>query len=347
MAGDVATLAAHGAELALPAPLRVMLASAYADAQPGPAAAGLVAAAAGNADTAVPYALVTDPAASDVIVFVEYHPGHDPYFFDVLRHPLRRQYPRKCVLYTDVDRLVPLMPTLGPSIERWQYHPALCRPFPYVTREYRNDAIERHAPLPAVERRYLFSFAGSSDTHPVRQRILALRVPEALLIDTGAQRAWQLQADDKVRYEARYYEACRDSRFVLCPRGAGPSSYRLYETMQLGRAPVVISDSWVPHEGPDWDSFCVRVRERDVGRLPRLLQDRAGDSAAMGLRARREWERWVAPPVALHRLVAAAAELAGVSARWHHGLLRWAQFAHPFHLRNLGRYLVRLRHLRP
>jgi hypothetical protein len=318
------------------APRKVLLASAYASG----AAASLVAAAqaAGKA-----VEIVTDPDAADLILFIEYHPWHDPYFFDVLRHPLRQRYPHKCVLYTDADRIIPLMPTLGPSIDRWQSHSALGRAFPYVTREYRNDAVGQAA-LPAdAARRYLFSFAGASDTHPVRGRILALRVPDACLIDTGAQRAWLLQGDEKRRYEAAYVEACRDSAFVLCPRGAGPSSYRLYEAMQLGRAPVVISDQWVPHAGPDWDAFCIRIPERDVARIAEILRPRSGEARAMGERARREWERWVAPEVALARMVEAAADLVAVPRRWFHPLLRWGQFAHPFHLRNLARWFVRLR----
>lgn len=322
------------------APLRVLLVSAYAAAQPGPAATALIRAAAGSAG----YVLVPDPAAADLILFVEYHPWHDPYFFDVLRHPLRRRHPHKCVLYTDADRIIPLMPTLGPSIERWQYHPALCRSFPYVTREYRNDAVEAGA-LPAdAERRYLFSFAGASDTHPVRARILALQALDVLLIDTGSQRAWELAPQDKARYESRYFEACRASHFILCPRGAGPSSYRLYEAMQLGRAPVVISDGWVPHDGPAWESFCLRIPEDEIDRIPSILRERAGEARVMGERARREWERWIAPAVALQRIVEAATDLLASRRRGFDPLLRWSQFAHPFHLRNLARWFFRLRH---
>lgn len=322
--------------------IRVLLASGYSDEQPGPAATALASHADWHGDPAT-YKLVSDPAAADLILFVEYHPGHDPYFFEVLRHPLHLRYPHKCVLYTDADRIVPLMPTLAPSVEAWQNQRALCRAFPYVTREYRNEAL--HAPDVAdAPRRYLFSFMGSSDTHPVRARILALREPEGLLHDTGRQRGWLLDGQDKARYETRYFEACRDSHFILCPRGAGPSSYRLYEAMQLGRAPVVISDAWVPHDGPKWDSFCVRIRERDVGRIGETLRSRVGEAARMGAQARREWERWVAPGVALHRMVAAADDLRRSPRRWYHPLLRWGQFAHPFHLRNLGRWFFRLRH---
>ena len=34
----------------------------------------------------------------------------------------------------------------------------------------------------------------------------------------------------------------RDSLFSLCPRGYGPTSFRLYESIQLGSIPVYIAE---------------------------------------------------------------------------------------------------------
>ena len=321
---------------------RVLLASAYDATQPGTAASALLQQSRGGSAT---FTVVADPQDADLILFVEYHPGNDPYFFKVLGHPLRQRFPAKCVLYTDADRWVPLMPTVGPSVESWQYSARLCRPFPYVTREYHNDAFDRPLAPTAGAPRYLFSFVGASRTHPLRARLLKLSAPDALLIDTGEQRGWLLHDAEKVAYERRYREACLDSQFVLCPRGSGPSSYRLYEAMQLGRAPVVVSDAWVPHDGPSWSECVVRVREANVPDIPAILRERAGEAARMGERARCEWQRWVAPEVALERLVGVAAELVSTPRGKFHQALALAQFAHPFHLRTLLRYFVRLRHL--
>jgi hypothetical protein len=36
-----------------------------------------------------------------------------------------------------------------------------------------------------------------------------------------------------------------------CPAGIGPATYRLFEAMELGRVPVILSDEWVPRKGLD------------------------------------------------------------------------------------------------
>ena len=50
---------------------------------------------------------------------------------------------------------------------------------------------------------------------------------------------------------------------MICPRGWGSSSIRLFEVMEMGRVPVIISDAWV-NEAPKWADFSVRVSEADV-----------------------------------------------------------------------------------
>jgi len=77
---------------------------------------------------------------------------------------------------------------------------------------------------------------------------------------------------------------------VLCPRGKGPSSWRLFETMRVGRVPVVISDDWVPPPGIDWDSFVVRMPESDVQQIPSVLLGLESEWAERAGRAQQAWE---------------------------------------------------------
>jgi hypothetical protein len=70
------------------------------------------------------------------------------------------------------------------------------------------------------------------------------------------------------------------SRFTLCPRGFGPTSFRLYEAMQLGSVPVYVSDH---HHLPwtdeiDWNEIAVVVRRSEIRRLGERL--RAIDDAS-------------------------------------------------------------------
>lgn len=97
---------------------------------------------------------------------------------------------------------------------------------------------------PLSERRVLASFVGNLNTHSPR--------PEM----AGALKGRQ---DCHVEHGDRglvYFEGLmRDSYLALCPRGYGGQSFRFYEAMQIGVAPLLIGDldtrpfkRWLP-----WD----------------------------------------------------------------------------------------------
>ena len=158
-----------------------------------------------------------------------------------------------------------------------------------------------------AERRYLYSFLGAVRSAPVRERLAAMaHGPRGLFLDTSA-RAEEIArhgtADDRRAFARQYADATNLSRFVLCPRGVGVSSRRLFETMGMGRAPVVLADDWVPPDGPVWERSCVFIREADCARLPDLLAEREDEALALGREARRQWEEWYAPDVLFHRTV--------------------------------------------
>jgi len=72
-------------------------------------------------------------------------------------------------------------------------------------------------------------------------------------------------------YEKKaFVDSILDSKFVLCPRGWFPVTYRLFEVMELGRCPVIISDQWVPIQGIPWDECTIQVPEVDVGNIPEI-----------------------------------------------------------------------------
>ncbi len=81
-----------------------------------------------------------------------------------------------------------------------------------------------------------------------------------------------------------------ESSFVLCPRGRGCGSIRLFEVMESGRVPVIISDDWVPPGGIDWDSFSIRVAEKDIDQLDEILREHLPRMIEMEITARRVWE---------------------------------------------------------
>ncbi|HJU48582.1 MAG TPA: exostosin family protein, partial [Gaiellaceae bacterium] len=60
-----------------------------------------------------------------------------------------------------------------------------------------------------------------------------------------------------------------ESDYVVCARGGGNFSYRLYEALSLGRIPIFIdTDCVLPFETEiDWRSLCVWVDERELDEI--------------------------------------------------------------------------------
>lgn len=138
-----------------------------------------------------------------------------------------------------------------------------------------------------------FSYIGRS-SHPVRRRILKCchGVPSVFVEDsTGVYNHFISTTEQGSRHEY-YWNIMKASKYGLCPAGASPSSIRLFEMMEAGIAPVVVSDQWVPPLGPDWESFCLRVPESKVKHLPSIVGEIESEYEQCGRLARAAWERW-------------------------------------------------------
>jgi hypothetical protein len=108
--------------------------------------------------------------------------------------------------------------------------------------------------------------------------------------------------------------------------------------MQLGRVPVVLSDEWVPPQGPPWGDFAIRLAESRLDEIPAVLRRHEHRAQEMGAAARRAWEEWCASgPVLVRRLLDSLEELlrvrpagdAPVQRRWRSQRWLWEQELHP------------------
>jgi hypothetical protein len=282
------------------------------------------------------HSAVEDPGEADVVLFVETSTCAGPYFESVRANPTYREHRRKCYVYCATDLVLPLVPGVFPSIASQNYLDAWTRAGGYIG--IRESEQLRFAPESRPSR--LFSFVGSSATHRVRSEVLRLSHPDALIVNTDAAPG---ASATSAAPDTRYRETVLDSAFVLCPRGGGPLTFRLMETMMMGRAPVIISDAWCAPTGPNWDQFSVRVAERDVQQIPELLADLRSRSTEMGSNARRAWLDWFGPETQFHRTVDWVLELDGQAAAregWRR-LLPLSKAARPFHLLRWAKYRVR------
>lgn len=239
-------------------------------------------------DTIHRHIIVDDPKEADVIAFIG---SSQPNFSDIKRSSLFRRYRHKAVIFYSGDRAIPILPGIYTCLEkRWfiPFRKSLLSGFYLrVTDNNYLDNIQD-----AKHTRYLYSFVGSTKNHPVRNQILMLRDSRAFLKDSSADH--NAQADGitgKNKERGNFYkDVVAESKFVLCPRGIGVSSWRLFETMRAGRVPVIISNDWTQPPGPKWNSFSLFVRENEIRQIPSLLRDAEPRAMEMGHLARAAWD---------------------------------------------------------
>jgi hypothetical protein len=253
-------------------------------------------------DTFGAHRVVDAPEEADLILFAEM--GEAGAFAERVRaHPYYRRFRAKCFLFDSGDTSYPLLPGLYASLTRQNFRSDHCRTGFYLYL-VANPFIGYRPPT--GREKYLASFIGSRQTHALRAELYRFNRPDILVLDISSLRnriTYHGEADERAGFWSSYADAMMESKFSLCPRGRCPNSIRLYESMQMGRPCVIISDDWQPNEGVDWDSCSIRVAESDVARVPEILEQAADRAVEMGLRARAEWEKLFAPQVVFHHVV--------------------------------------------
>ncbi len=70
-----------------------------------------------------------------------------------------------------------------------------------------------------------------------------------------------------------YNEILLRSRFTLAPSGTGPNSIRFWEALGAGSIPILLADTLELPEHKLWDDAILRVLEKNVGNIPKILED--------------------------------------------------------------------------
>lgn len=128
-----------------------------------------------------------------------------------------------------------------------------------------------HAYKPEIKKDIFCSFVGSK-THWCRQKLL-----EILGKDTTGR--YIIHLDDwqpnvsKGRVD-KFQDLLHRSVFSLCPRGYGPTSFRLYEAMEVGSIPVYLYDTpWLPYRAElNWNDICVMIPLNKMDQLQSILE---------------------------------------------------------------------------
>lgn len=235
--------------------------------------------------------LTNNPHKADLILITDVKDDDD--FRGLRIHPLLRQYPNKTFTIFEGDYPLRFVPGIYTSMPKSCLNLNRFRPGTYSYCHSRCGNPVNRMPPKARTGELFFSFMGR-ESHPLRTRLFNHNFGRSdVLIQNTSQFDWFTNnGPEREKFQNRYLDICMKSRFVLCPRGQGTSSIRLFEVMQMGLTPVIISDKWIPPVGPDWNSFSVPVKESRIEQLPEILTEFEGRWWEMGCLARKNWEEW-------------------------------------------------------
>jgi hypothetical protein len=117
--------------------------------------------------------------------------------------------------------------------------------------------------------------------------------------------AFQVEAGNLAlvqRFRQEFVQNLMESDYILCVRGNGNFSYRLYETLSCGRIPVFIdTDCVLPYDfAIDWKDYCVWVELQELPHIGEKVAEfharlSPGDFKELQLRCRDFWQQWLSP----------------------------------------------------
>lgn len=254
-----------------------------------------------DADRIRAHEICDDPEVCGLILFCQCHMLPTDWRLTTIReHPLTKTYPSRVMVYDERDRPWCAFPGIYVSMPAQYFEPRYQQAWGYFPQA---DVESQMGP-----RDLLFSFIGSP-SHKCRRRLFELRHPDAVIEEVSGFTFYDPSSPDFELRRQRFRSVMSRSRFVLCPRGKGVSSIRLYEAIAHGCVPVIVSDDWVPPSGPEWGSFSIRWPEAAAEGLIGMLEERDARWDEMGRLARSAYERFFAPEVAFHRMIECCSQL--------------------------------------
>jgi hypothetical protein len=130
-----------------------------------------------------------------------------------------------------------------------------------------------------LEKKYKASFCGRK-THGLRDQMFGCLsdIDGYVMIDPNSHSI----TEDNIKI---FRDLINNSIFGLCPRGYGPTSFRLYETIQMGSIPIFISDEfWLPFaEYIKWEKLAVLVTPEEIDQIPKIIDQIISQDLVKGM----------------------------------------------------------------
>ena len=180
--------------------------------------------------------------------------SNDKKYFTVVQHAvgIKQQLPRNTIIFG--------AGSIGPDTV----------PIPLICQNKITDSsLFRIIKQKSFEKDIFCNFIGSA-THPVRKYIYnKFNKCEGYFLNI---KKWEKNCS--LFDQTEFIETALRSKFTLCPRGFGITSFRLFECMQLGSIPVYIYDQ--PHlpysDIIDWNKICVLIHATEIDKMDYILK---------------------------------------------------------------------------
>lgn len=143
-------------------------------------------------------------------------------------------------------------------------------PIPLIYEDNENRLENKKIYKSFDEKLVLCSFVGSI-THELRRKLINYyRSDSEFVLDYNEYWTPNVNIDR----QNIFIDLSCNSKFVLCPRGYGRSSFRFFEILKLGSIPVYIWDDieWLPYkEIINYTKFSISVNINDISNIKNLI----------------------------------------------------------------------------
>ncbi|RZK33619.1 MAG: hypothetical protein EOO61_15005 [Hymenobacter sp.] len=231
------------------------------------------------------------PASADIILIQEKNSFKNfRYITHLLNDPLLSRYYHKTFTINDDDCATGILRGLYTSLPKSRFNTSLYAAVPFFT--YPNELVFSQSQS-VGEPQYLAGWRGNIKSNSIRRKLLQYWQGEPnFLLQTTTSWLNHLSTEKQ-----DYIDLITNAKFSLCPAGWAAVSFRIYESMALGRCPVIIADEFVSPLGPDWTKFALFLPEREIGNLEAFLAQWEPQYQHLGQQARAAWFTYFSPEV--------------------------------------------------
>ncbi len=269
---------------------------------------------------------VYNPEEADAILIQENDSFKNyNYIKELLADPIISKYPEKVFTINTDDSATGLLRGLYTCLPKSRIIEEIYTAVPYV--QFPNDMVLT-VEIDEAEPRFLAVWRGNIKSNKLRPKLVAsLESKERCRIEKSL--SWMKFEKEE---QEIYVDLIKNSKFSICPAGWASATYRIYESMALGRCPVILADDFVPPKGPDWNEFALFYPEKKIDDLYSFLLQNEHLAETYGKKAFQAWQKYFSPfrirnyyADALLELISSTPETSRANelARWRSDGLHW------------------------